>query len=353
MCGMLAPNATRPRRRPLTAVAGVTLALLLVAVPALAQDVRLRRVAVEADGSFEVLFTVLDGDHAVPLETLGLTPGQLTLSAGRTSDALAPMDLSAATVTGFATEELPYRVIVLLPNTDLFNGTVDDPARPDASGLRGAVADALASLPPRPDIELYLAVYDVDMDWLPSFDGTTTGSLRETLFSAEAVSSPGHFSEDPIRAADLGFSGYGRRASGNFVTYLVLVTSSLTVHESDLLGSESTRIRNMLEDPAVGHVVTQIIVYNPAFDDTMLQDPASAPVQFATQIAPSSGNARLVNTAEGVRQAFEQVVGEIQNAAVMRFRAPALEAGLEYVFQLAVEIPAGTRTSNQRYVIAP
>jgi len=312
----------------------ILLCSLIVSSGALAEDLKLRVVDIGADGTWQVMFTLTEGDQIAYDDPSLLEPGMFEVLAGPSESALAPIAAQGATLTTMNAESLPFRVVVLLPNSDMFNGLQNDPGRPDAAGVRGAVGEALQRLPARADVNVWAALYNVNVDSLPEFDGARTAQLATELMAPQWVAPPSHFIEDPIRALDLGYSAFCRNAGGNFAVFLVAVTSSLTVHESDVLGPELERIGTLLEEESAGRLVVETIVYNPAFGDDVLLDPESDPVRFANGITPHSGTSRLVNSADGFRTAMGQVISEIEHSYILSFSNSDLPSDTDHVVRL-------------------
>ena len=333
--------------------AGVMVGLLLAATGVRAEDLKLRRVVAGTDGAWQMMFTLTEGDQVAYDDPSLLTTELFEVLAGSSDSDLAPLSIEGVSLTTVNAESLPVRVVLLLPNTDLFNGIASDPARPDASGMRAAVGEALQRLPSRSDVSVWAALYNVNVDPLPESDGTRTAELAQELLAPAWVSAPGQYVEDPARAINLGYSAFCRSPGEAFSVHLIIVTSSLTVHASDVLGGELERIRTLLEEDQSGRLVVETIVYNPAFEDGVLLDPTSDPVQFANGITPRSGTSRLVNSEVGFRAAMSQVMDEIEHSYLLRFSAPPAPDANAYVMQLRFNAGATTITSNARRIAVP
>ena len=335
--------------RNATLLCAVLLALCTVsnAKPATADVLKLKRVTVNEAGEYEVLFSMLDSERNAPSDVSAINVADVALAGGPDPASLTFLSPEGATIERLADSGLPFRVVVLLPNTDLFNGTVDSPDRPDASGLRGALSEALALVPAREDVGVYVGVFNVNLDWLPGATGATLDALRQALVDPQFVAEPGHFAEDPLRAIDLGFNGYCRQQRGNFATFLVAVTSAMAIHGVDPTSPDMQRLRGLLDDPEFGHVVALPVVYAPDFSIETLFDPQGDQFGFSNAITPERGTWRLTNTREGIQTVMRQVFEEVSSAFVLRFQSAGdVNRGRTYAFQLYLDQPDGTRMES-------
>lgn len=312
---------------------------VLMAAPALATELQLRRVALNQEGEYEIMFALLEDDGSI-------APGEwvngdaLALAGGPNPDALTLLTAEGAELERLGDSPLPFRVVLLLPNTDLFNGMAGSPERPDASGLRAAAATALGQLPSRGDIEVYAGVFNTELDWLPGALGSTVAEVAAALTGTDYTAPGGRLMEDALRAIDLGFSGYCRRRRNFFATFLVPVTSTYSVREDDHVSDEMQRARALLEDPSLGHVVTLPVGYVPYVGDEEL---LGNPTLFMTALTPPHGRYRLANDVAGAQNALSQAVQDIVQAWVLSFSAPGgPQHGATYSFQLSATMPDGS-----------
>ncbi|MCA9565582.1 MAG: hypothetical protein KC561_18925, partial [Myxococcales bacterium] len=239
------------------------------------------------------------------------------------------------------------RFVLIFPDNDLFNGSAGDPGRPDASGLRASIAAALGQLSAEEAIELRLGRYSLELDWLPLATAADQTELLAALTDPANFASAGRTTEDPFRGIDLGFSGYVSRPGRNFVTFFIVVTSSLTIHEDDLQVSETRRVGARLRALDAAHVVTLPIVFVPVFDDDTLRDPSGSPVQFAEGVTPDHGFYRLANTHEGFATAISQAIRSAAGAFVADFESEDIAVDGELSFELTLTLPSGeVLTSN-------
>lgn len=314
---------------------------------ALADTLKLKRVTVNESGQYEVLFSLLDDEQGVRGDTSAVNLADLAVAGGPTPESLTFLAPEAATIERLGDSGLPYRVVVLLPNTDLFNGITDSPERPDASGLRAAVSAALGSVPPRENVGVYVGVFNVNLDWIPGATGAALAPLQAALTDAQFVAGGGHFAEDPLRAIDLGFNGYCRNQRGNFATFLVPVTSAMAIHGVDPSSPDMVRLRGFLDDPEFGHVVALPVVYAPDFSFDALVDPAGDQISFAAAITPDHGTWRMTSSSEGIQTAIGQVFDEMSSAFVLRFQSAGdANRGTTYAFQLSLSQADGTRLES-------
>ncbi|MBN1946181.1 MAG: FHA domain-containing protein [Bradymonadales bacterium] len=326
-------------------LAGVLLLAVLSAGTAHADLLKLRRLLTDEEGIFTVLFSLVDNNRdpisdpqRIPLEGIGMV-------AGEDAATLEPLSIKNPSIMHLRDYANPFRVYILIPNNDLFNGTEDDTRRPDASGLRNALVHALQLAPPRDDVFIRIGVYNETVSWLPEFTSAQVAELSTELMRPRWIADPGTRAENPFNAITLAQRTYlrrGSRESGAFVYFFIVVTSTLTTVESEEFSNEVSRIRELLSGDDMADVITQVIVYRPYTNYDTLNEPGGDPVRFATGVAPPSGTYRLAGSATDVQTAFEQTLDEIWSSFVLRFTNKALEPDINYYFKMSMTPSGGS-----------
>jgi hypothetical protein len=351
------PQSIGRNRSVVVCLLAVVMALASASV-AEADVVRLRRLQTDDTGMFTVLFSVLDSNRDPVPDPTSVPISSIHLLAGTNPAELSEIQMvEAQPLITMRDYPAPFRVFILLPNQDLFNGEEGNANRPDAQGMRAALAQAVQTLPQRADIRLFVGVYNQDVRWLPEFNTTQFQELSSALTRSEYVAPPGTRVEDPFNAIDVAYRTKLRRqarveAGQDFIYYFIIVTSALTqVADSETFTERATRLRGLLGEDDMSDVTTMVIVYNPLYDDTLLNDPGGEPIRFAQGVTPEGGTYRIVGNVEGIRAAFQQSVDEIRSAFVLRFNNTQLEGDVNYHFKIQVT-PQGGEQIESNVILA-
>jgi hypothetical protein len=315
-----------------------------------ADELELRHLLTDAEGNYTVLFSVLDNNNDPIADVEQLPLSGVTLSAGSNEAELTALELEDPTLVTLNDYDTPFKVFVLLPNTDSFNGGADDVRRPDASGLRAALTQALGTLPERSNITVQVGVYNDRIDWLPEFNTTQIAEMSSEIIRGDWVAAPGTRAEAPFQAIENAYRSKLRRQSregggNNFVYWLIIVTSGNTQVEADF-SREAERIRGLLGGRDMSDVITLTIVYNPGMDASYLHDPTGSQVRFATGVTPANGTSRLVGNIQGIRSAFQQTFDEIASSFVLRGVNSDLPGDTNMNFRLAVTVTGGEELTS-------
>ncbi|MCA9563386.1 MAG: hypothetical protein KC561_07850, partial [Myxococcales bacterium] len=322
---------------------------VLVAGPAFADKTMLRHLVTDEEGNFTVLFSILDGNRD-PLADPSLVPtGNIQMSAGPSPADLSPMELTEPNLTTLERYGAPFRIVILLPNTDQFNGTIAQEAlRPDAAELRGALQEALRSLPQTTDITIELGFYNEQVEWIPqSFNATQIEELSSEMMRDVWVADPGMFFEDPFSAMDNAYRTRLRRQSqppgDNFVHFFIFVTSSTNREDDESAGfsQQVERIRGLMGGRDMSNVVVLPIIYVPSTNRQTLSDPSRLPMRFATGVTPDSGTYRIVGDIQSIRAAMLQTIDEIKSSFILRFTNKDLESDTNLTFRMTAQPTGG------------
>jgi hypothetical protein len=331
----------------------VLLLLLLAPLSAAADTLDLRRVITDENGDFTVFFSVVRDSGEPIADPAQLPIESITLQAGSDPVELSALALSSPSLTTLDAEPIPFQIVMLLPDTDLFNGMGDDPARPDAVGLRRAVTQALVVLPERADVTLRVGLYNDRVRWLDPYSTLQLDELSAALMGPEAASPPGTRMEDPFSAISIAYRTILRRQardreSQDQIHFLLVVTSAMTPVDSEEFNREIQRVNGLLVDRSMQDVVTQVIVYFPFVDDEYLLSPENEPYRFATGVTPPNGSYRLASNLSAIRRAMQQTVDEIDSTMVLRFNNTELEDESNYHFQLTLTPEGGAELQSNR-----
>ena len=337
----------------------VAATLALVCGSASADVVRLRHLLTDEVGDFTALFSVLDGNRAPISSREELPTSGISMEAGADPANLSTMELEDISLEPLRDYGAPFRLFVLIPNTDQFNGFVnEDGSRPqDASGVRRAVRQALQTLPQRTDIKVTLGVYNTEVQWLPEFDTTRLSELSAELDRPTWVARPSTFGEDPFAAIENAvrtkLRREARQAGGqDFAYFFVIVTSAQTpIADPAEYGQRVDRLRGLLSGRDMSDVITLTVVYTPATNAQTLNDPSGEQVRFAQGVTPEDGTYRIVGDVEAIQAAMQQTVDEIGSSFVMRFNNKELETDKNLHFRLSVT-PRGGAEIQSNLILA-
>jgi hypothetical protein len=323
------------------------LVLSFVAATGQANDLKLRRLSTDENGDFIVLFSVLTEEKDPISDPSQIPTSDIKLEAGENPAELQTLDLDDPTLTTLRDYQLPFRIVILLPDVDLFNGVADDPNRPDAEGVRNALEQAVSTLPERSDITIDVGLYNQDIRWLPSYNTTQRAELGSELRRSSSVSPPGTRLEDPFNAIKRTVRNRLRRqardrSANDYIYYLIVVTSSLTQVDTEEFGRQAAEVKSLLTDRNMEDVTTQIIVYLPRTDSDYLLNADNSPLRFASGVTPESGTYRIVGNVTDFRNAFQQTIDEIASTMVLRFNNTQLPTDANYTFKMTLTPEGGS-----------
>ena len=352
---------TRPSQHQHIRQSLVALGVLLftfASFPAGADVVKLRHMQTDEEGGFTVLFSTLDSNRDPISDRRELPASGILMSGGEDPANLEEMELDELSLSPLREYGAPFRLFILVPNTDQFNGFANpDGSRPsDASGVRRAVRQALQTLPQETNIKITVGVYNTEVQWLPEFDTTRWSELSAELNRNTWVAPPGTFGEDPFAAIENAVRTKLRRearpAGGqDFAYFFVIVTSSQTpIADPAEYGQRVDRLRGLLSGRDMSDVVTLTVVYTPATNAQTLNDPSGEQVRFATGVTPEDGTYRIVGDVESIQTAMQQTIDEIGSSFVMRFNNTQLQADKNLHFQLTVTPRGGSETESNLLV---
>ena len=326
---------------------------------AVADVVRLRHMLTDANGNFTVLMSVLDDQREPFTDPSQLPTSGIIVRAGDAPAELGDIELAGPrgeneadqpTLTLLRDYEAPIRLVIMLPNTNLFTGFAEqDPDFPDQSELRRALLGALQQLPSRSDISIQVGLYNDEVRWLPVYNTEQLTNLRAELEGDQWLAQGSSArTEDPFTAIDNAYRTRLRRqsreaGSNDFITFFIVVSSgSPRVDEGGELGQEAQSRRTRLSGNDVEDVVTMTVVYRPGSIRSEVIDPALDPYRFAMGVTPESGTYRLESNTQGIRSALQQTIDEINSSMVLRFHNNDLEPDQNYYFQLSVTPDGGS-----------
>ena len=331
----------------------------LAAIQAQADVLKLRHLLTDEEGNFTVLFSLLDGNRDPISDRDQVPTSSIELRAGDDQANLEEMDLDPEeiTLTQLRDYGAPFRVFILLPNTDQFNGFAnpDGSRRQDASGVRRAIKAALATLPSETSINVNLGVYNTSgsgLQWLPERDTTRLQELNADLDGTTWLAQPGTFGEDPFAAIESAIRTKLRRdarpAGGqDFMYFLIIVTSAQTpVADPAEYGQRVERLRGLLSGRDMSDVVTLTVVYTPDTNAQTLNLPSGDQIRFATGVTPEDGTYRIVGDVEAIQAAMQQTVDEIGSSFVMRFENRELETDKNLHFEMSVTPSGGSEVES-------
>lgn len=323
-----------------SSVAGLTaLFVLVLSIPLWADEVLLQRLTTDDQGNFIVLFSLLDSDGQ-PVDDVSMS--DVTLEAVSASGDSQTLTLGTPEVGPFTDSGMPFRIIALVPDTDLFNGTEGDPNWPNAENLRSSLMDSLNILPQRDDLFVDVGMYNIDLIWIPGYSTNQLSDLGADLLGTEYATGPATADsrvEDPFAALEMANRARLMRrdrtpGAEDFVHFFIVVTSTLTTYWADELTAALNGAREILDNSAVDHVVPMLLVYDPFGSET--SESLDGYEQFAQAFTPDRGVYRV---AVGREQALSQLGLMIQGIAtsfVLSFDNSELEASQNYVFRLSV-----------------
>lgn len=321
-------------------MAGLTAIFVLgLSIPLWADEVLLQRLTIDDQGNFIVLFSLL-GEDGQPIDDVSMS--DVTLEAVSASGDSQTLTFSTPEVGPFAESGMPFRIIALVPDTDLFNGTEGDPNWPNAENLRSSLMDSLNHLPQRDDLFVDVGMYNIDLIWIPGYSTNQLSELGTELLGLDYATGPSTADsrvEDPFAALEMANRARLMRrdrtpGAEDFVHFFIVVTSTLTTYWADELTAALSGARAILDDPAVGHVVPMLLVYDPFGSET--SESLDSYEQFAQAFTPDRGVYRV---AVGRAQALSQLGLMLQGIAtsfVLTFNNSELEAGQDYVFRLSI-----------------
>jgi len=307
------------------------------------------------EGNFTVLFTVLDSQRDAVANTDLLPMESIRFRAGDTVADLEQVELNEPNLSLLRDYPAGIRIVILLPNTRQFTGSTEDAGYPDHFGLRGALMEALESLPQRENIAIEVGVFNTSASWLPRYNSTPESlrrlraDLQGTDWIAEGTAA---FQEDPFAAINAAFNRSLRRQARDqrgdfFVTFFLIISNgSPLVDEGGELGDLAQSAQTRLSSADVADVVTLTTVYVPDHQDQFVTAPNGDPYSFAVGVTPESGTFRLTGNAQGIRRYLEQVINEINYSMVLQFNNDDLEPDTNLYFDLAVTPSGGPELSS-------
>lgn len=328
--------------------------VVMMSIPLWADVVKLRRLMTDETGDFVVFFSVLDSNRDPVSDPAEIPLSGIKLEAGDQLAELEQLELDSATIETLQSYQVPFRVFVLIPDTDLFNGSEVDAVWPDESGLRSSLTEAMQMLPERSDIRLHVGVYNRDVTWLPEYNTTQVDELRATLLSADYAEPPTTLDsrvEDPFGAIDSTYRNRLRRQSrppggDDFVYFFIMVTSSQAQVDITQEFNESIEeFRQVFDNNDMADVIPMILVYDPfASDDIYVS--GGEHLRFAQGLTPDRGTYRLAGNPDQAERALSQMFDEIGSSFILRFNNSGLEGDRNYYFRLKVTPQGGEETES-------
>ena len=333
--------------------------VLMTSMPLWADVLKLRRVTTDEQGNFVVLFSVLDDNRDPMSDVAEMSASVIQVQAGDQLAELQELEIGSAEIDTFESYQVPVRIVILLPDTDLFNGVEGDSTWPDASLLRSSVAQSLLTLPQRSDIHIDIGMYNADVSWLPEVDSTQIHELSTTLLSSDYAEPPGTTdarSEDPFGAIDHTYRTRLRRQArdpgdDSFVTFFVVVTSCASrVGGTAHFDEQVEELRNTLDDRSVADVVPMVVIYDPFATDEWLNDPGGEYLRFAQGVTLDRGIYRMASTSVGVESALSQTFDEIVSSFFLSFNNTQLDGDRHHTFRLNLTLEGGAELISNAIV---